>query len=107
MLAYNMGADPIVEEGDVFTAFIPDARSLRGELGVVNPVDAAIAELLEENGEVRSADVARLSGVSQRTASAHLAKMVESGMLEPIGNTSSRRYVRPHSVEYYRVELSR
>lgn len=89
-----MGADPVVVEGDVFTALIPDARSLQGGPRAANPVDAAIADLLEASGEARSADVAEMAGVSQRTASAHLAKMVESGELEPVGNTNTRRYVR-------------
>ena len=44
---------------------------------------ALIAALLDQDGVVTSSSLAKLAGVSVRTAQRHIKKLVESGMLAP------------------------
>ena len=51
-----------------------------------------IMRLLEEFGEMKSADVAEILGVSQRAASKALKKLVDIGAVESTGANRNRAY---------------
>lgn len=90
-----MGADPVLTEGDIFTAVIPDGRSgglTRKPEG--GRVGAAVEAMLDSTGAVTSAAVAEAVGVSSRTARSYLAEQVRKGSLVAVGNTNNRSYVR-------------
>ena len=73
------GSEPLLEDGDVFRAHVattsPRVRASSGDMA------ALIAALLDQDGVVTSSSLAKLAGVSVRTAQRHIKKLVESGML--------------------------
>ena len=93
-----LGADAILEEGDVFRATIPrtknvseamDARSL----GVPKQQTLdAIASLIERLGEITVKQAASAAGVSTRTAAKYLKAFAEHGRIESDGLQQTRTY---------------
>lgn len=92
-----MGADPVLEEGDVFVARVPDARGRAG-VAPLPDVDvpkretlARIMGLLEAGAGVTPAAAAGAAGVSARTATKYLKALAAAGVVAP------DREVRPRS----------
>lgn len=56
-----------------------------------------IHELLEDQGEVSSGDVASAAGVTRQAAHYHLKRLVEAGELRPVGAGRTRRYTKRFS----------
>lgn len=86
-----MGADPMLEEGDVFKALIPDTNGLLSkggiEDGVTSPdkgrrvdVRKVIETLLSDKEEITVALVAETAGVTKRTARTYLQNMVSESV---------------------------
>lgn len=89
------GSEPVLEEGNVFRALVADERtraSKEGRDGGKGDVDAVIRSALAERGQVTSREIAQVAGVSTRTASEHLKRLVEAGVLQAEGSTNRRRY---------------
>ena len=91
-----MGADPVLEEGDVFVARIPDAR---GSLPPLPEVDvpkretlAAVATLLAGGAPVSVSAAASAAGVTPRTATKYLRALVDAGYATAEGVGRSRTY---------------
>lgn len=101
-----LGAEPELVEGDIFKASIPDAKGLlSGRSATSAPtktasgskrtdVRATIERLLVENDTITIAQVAESAGVTKRTASTHLQKMIKDGTLQTKGTTRDRRFYR-------------
>lgn len=99
-----LGAEPELVEGDIFKASIPDAKGLlSGRSATAAPtktasdskrtdVRATIERLLVENDTITIAQVAESAGVTKRTASTHLQKMIKDGTLQTKGTTRDRRF---------------
>ena len=94
------GSEPVLEEGDVFQAFVssPDIREIPGSKEHSDAgrraVDDAIARLLDANGYATVSGVMQASGASRRTVSRRFAQMTANGVLKAEGATRNRRYVR-------------
>lgn len=101
------GKEPVLEDGDVFKAFVPvpngasgighteSVLSRRVQVDVaqsVDTVDETIARLLAEHGTVSSAEVAQEAQVTVRTALRHLTKLTQSGLICAEGESRNRRY---------------
>lgn len=92
------GSDPVLEEGQVFRAFVEDKREEAGhgrQGGGQSIADEAIAGLLKASGSVSTRELADAEGISTRAALKRLRKLVDAGMLETKGSTNQRRYVLP------------
>lgn len=101
-----LGTDPELIEGDIFKTLIEDAKGIltrepQGSSAERIPskskrvnVRAVIARLLGENDSITVAQVAEAAGVTKRTASTHLQKMLREGLIDAKGETRDRRYCR-------------
>lgn len=79
------GADPVLTDGDMFTAFVPvpfgtvgasnSDRAVRGE----KDLDSVIVELLSQGQSLSVADIVPHTSVSERTIRRHLARLVRIG----------------------------
>lgn len=85
------GGQPSLVEGDVFTATVP--LNATSSAAKKLDVDWVICRMLESNGSLSIPAVASVAGVTERTVRRHVAEMVETGKLEPVGETKARRYV--------------
>lgn len=85
------GGQPVLTEGDVFTALVPVAGTADAAQRL--DVDWVVERMLESYGYVTIPAVANIAGVTERTARRHVSDMVTAGNLEAIGDTRSRRYV--------------
>ena len=92
------GGSPSLTEGDVFVALVP----LRAEnsKGTTIPldVDSAIVRMIETSGYATVANIASVTGVTQRTVRRHISLLVSEGKLKAEGSTRDRRYVRAQTV---------
>ena len=104
------GREPVLEDGDVFRAFVPvpgssvagegPASSASGDAnGGTRPsalpdgrVDRVILGLLSDRGSVSSADVAARAGVTTRTALRHLTRLAQEGVVAVEGDRRNRSY---------------
>lgn len=97
---HYLGADPILEEGDVFRAHVPkrsDVETVRRtppKAGIEKGVPEVIMELVQE-GPVTVARVAEVANVTRRTASSHLNRLAAEGAIVAQGETKNRRYQLP------------
>lgn len=113
--AYS-GADPILEEGDVFKAVVPlqsnsskaiapgieketiDLPAGRALSANRQPnsqggsIEYAVVSMAQERGYAVAADVSKQTGTPPRTVQRALAKMVEAGLLVAQGNTRAKKY---------------
>jgi ATP-dependent DNA helicase RecG len=97
-----MGADPVMVEGDIFRTFIPnthqDAPIPNTETDDKNngkqDVRSVIDFLLQKNDTTTVSEVAKVAGITNRTASRHLKEMIEQGLLRAEGATRNRRYFK-------------
>lgn len=97
-----LGADPVLEDGDVFHAVIADAKGLIGgprggkaaqtARGRRADVDATIMHLVADGRRTTVREVAEAAGVTSRTASEHLRSLCDAGTLEAVGSTRDRGY---------------
>jgi ATP-dependent DNA helicase RecG len=89
-----LGGDPLLEDGDVFRAWIPRDPHNRpaGETNTRIGVNDIIMELVANDAETTVRDVAERAGVTPRTASSHLNALANEGRLEATGSTRDRRY---------------
>lgn len=85
------GGQPILTEGDVFTAWVPIAGT--AEAAQKLDVDWTISHMLEAYGYLTITAVAGISGVTERTVRRHVSNMVKVGRLKAVGETRARRYV--------------
>ncbi|MEC4273323.1 RNA-binding domain-containing protein [Adlercreutzia sp. R25] len=90
------GADPVLEEGDVFKARIPrgedsHAKSKTGN-SLKEGVRLAIIALLEERKSLTAGEVAAELRISSKTAAKYLKELVAEGLAEADGNVRTRRY---------------
>lgn len=85
------GGQPVLMEGDVFTAKVPIEGSADAASRI--DVDWVIDRMLESYGYVTVPAVANISGVTERTVRRHISERVEAGVLRPTGETRRRRYV--------------
>lgn len=85
------GGQPVLTEGDVFTAWVPIAGT--AETARRLDVDWVISHMLEAYGYLTISAVAGLSGVTERTVRRHVSDMVKAGRLKAVGETRARRYV--------------
>jgi len=99
------GSDPVLEEGEVFKAFIEDGRAKGAldERGIGredgnSTGDAAIDTMLKANGFVTTQQLAEVEGITARAALKRIKKLVDIGVLKAEGSTNRRRYV-PSSEE--------
>lgn len=94
---HYLGADPVLQEGDVFRAHVPKrangetAQEPSQKAGSAKSVPALIMELVQE-GPVTVAHVAEVAGVTKRTASSHLNRLAAEGAIIAHGETKNRRY---------------
>ena len=92
------GMDPELLEGTVFTASIPiyqpslPRRGEPEELATSSNLEIEIAGLVIERGSLTVAEAVE-AGYPRRSAQRAIAKLVDKGVIEPVGNTRSRRYV--------------
>ena len=92
-----LGADPVLQEGDVFVARIP-RDSGTPSMGATPVVTAkattrlAIMALLKERGSLSAVEAAESARVSPKTAAKYLKALVGEGLAEPDGNVRTRRY---------------
>ncbi|MCI2242809.1 RNA-binding domain-containing protein [Adlercreutzia faecimuris] len=97
---HYLGADPILEEGDVFRAHVPKrakdetAREPSRKAESAKGVPAIVMKLVQE-GPVTVARVAEVAGVTRRTASSHLNRLAAEGVIVAHGETRNRRYELP------------
>lgn len=111
---YSGGGTPILEEGDIFKAFVPtssekmrgtgeprrhSAPEAEGAQGKTDDdryrsIEDIVAELLDCHEGVTVETIINVSGMSRRTVNRHLAKLVDDGEIEPRGATRNRYYVR-------------
>ncbi|MCC6099232.1 MAG: ArsR family transcriptional regulator [Coriobacteriaceae bacterium] len=89
-----LGRDPILEDGDIFRAWIPGDPRNRAEMetNAKIGVDDVIMELVANGAETTVRDVAERASVTPRTASSHLNALANEGLLEATGSTRDRRY---------------
>lgn len=92
-----LGADPVLQEGDVFVARIPrdSGTSSMGATPVVTAKAAtrlAIVALLEERSSLSAVEAAEGAHISPKTAAKYLKALVDEGLAEPDGNMRTRRY---------------
>jgi ATP-dependent DNA helicase RecG len=92
------GMEPELVEGTVFTARVPVYRpsapgsgETEGSPSPLNLEDE-IARLVAERGSLSVAEAVE-AGYPRRSAQRAIAKLVDRGIVEPVGNTRSRRYV--------------
>ena len=112
------GREPVLEDGDVFRAFVPvpeDNTGMRGEAAGApawngfradavsddgartsvskgNGIDGTILGMLSERSSVSSADVAAMVGVTPRTALRHLTRLAREGRIVAEGSNRNRTY---------------
>lgn len=101
-----LGAEPKLIEGDIFKASIPDAKGLLSGRSAAAAstkavreskrvdVRATIERLLVENDTITIAQVAESAGVTKRTASTYLQKMLKEGAIRTRGTTKDRQFYR-------------
>lgn len=92
-----LGADPVLQEGDVFVARIPrdSGTPSMGATPVVTAKAAtrlAIVALLEERSSLSAVEAAEGAHISPKTAAKYLKALVDEGLAEPDGNMRTRRY---------------
>lgn len=94
-----LGADPVLEEGDVFVACVPRAvppaasAPKAEEIGVPKQRTLdAIAHLFEISENVSVADAAEAAGVSEKTATKYLKALVDAGFARAVGEERTRSY---------------
>ena len=77
------GGQPVLTEGDVFTAWVPVAGT--AEVAQKLDVDWTISHMLEAYGYLTITAVAGISGVTGRTVRRHVSSMVKAGRLRAVG----------------------
>lgn len=88
--AYSGGAPSLIE-GSVFRARIPLVRE--ESAAVVDPrVEQFVTALINEKGFATTVDVRDGLPMEHKKAQRELGKLVETGVLVPVGNTRARRY---------------
>lgn len=95
-----LGADPVLQEGDVFVARIPrNSETLGAAATVATAAKAAkaatrlaIMALLKERGSLSAVEAAEGARISPKTAAKYLKALVGEGLAEPDGNVRTRRY---------------
>lgn len=91
-----MGGDPTLVDGVVFRATVPDADGAlyTGVTAVkqLGDIDQAILELAASRRSFTLAEAAEATGVSKRSASAHISALIEAGKLVGEGSTRNRRF---------------
>ncbi|MBW3091143.1 RNA-binding domain-containing protein [Bifidobacterium miconisargentati] len=103
------GREPVLEDGDVFRAFVPvpdgGARDAAAHMPVVpsaeekppttrktGRIDAVILDMLSDGGTISSMEASERLGVTSRTALRHLTGLVRTGVLVAEGAGRGRRY---------------
>lgn len=95
------GADPVLTDGDVFTAFVPlssEHQSVpKHEVSAVSDsstqdLDTVIVGLLKQGRALSTAEIAPHVSVSERTIRRHLAQLVAQGTIQVAG-TRPYKYV--------------
>lgn len=91
-----MGGDPILVDGVVFRATVPDADGVLYTGATVvkqlGDIDQAILELAASRRSFTLAEAAEAAGVSKRSASAHISALIEVGKLFGEGSTRNRQF---------------
>ena len=92
-----LGADPVLQEGDVFVARIPRSNETPSTTtAVATAMKAttrlAIMTLLKERGSLSAVEAADGVHISPKTAARYLKALVGEGLAEPDGNVRIRRY---------------
>ena len=91
-----MGGDPILVDGVVFRATVPDADGVLYTGATVvkqlGDIDQAILELAASRRSFTLAEAAEAAGVSKRSASAHISALIEAGKLFGEGSTRNRQF---------------
>lgn len=84
------GGTPSLIEGNVFKALVPIEKK------PTSSNDAAmllVEQKINEKGFVTTVDLRDGLGITHKTAQRELAKLVENGVIQPVGNTRGRKYV--------------
>ena len=92
------GKRPELMEGTVFTASVPVYRptdqpaSMASDAPSSSNLAAEIASLVSQRGSLTVSEAVR-AGYPRRTAQRALSKLVDEGVIAPVGNGRARRYV--------------
>ena len=88
------GAEPVLEDGDFFSAFIPVPGALPGQRHATGDgtFEAAVVAFLRSRGVATAAEIADATVEAPRTTRRKLASMVNSGAIERIGAGRSTAY---------------
>ena len=78
------GKVPVLEDGDVFRAYVPVEYG--AETRGADSARVLALSIVERDGYVTSASLAAAAGVTSRTAQRHIKKLVEDGTLAPSEN---------------------
>ena len=78
------GKVPVLEDGDVFRAYVPVEYG--AETRGADSARVLALSIVERDGYVTSASLAAAAGVTSRTAQRYIKKLVEDGMLAPSEN---------------------
>ncbi|KFI53837.1 RNA-binding domain-containing protein [Bifidobacterium callitrichos] len=109
------GREPVLEDGDVFRAFVPApgpdigaegaSAVTRARVSTDNgsgtsapsggEVDVAILRMLSARDRISSSDVAAMTGVTSRTALRHLTRLSQEGRIIAEGGKRNRAYRLP------------
>lgn len=86
------GGVPLLIEGNVFKSTVPIAEVKKAVQ--INPTVAKLVEKeLNKKGYVTTVDVRDGIGIEHKAAQRELGKLVENGVVTPVGNTRARRYI--------------
>ncbi|MEG0016405.1 MAG: putative DNA binding domain-containing protein [Gordonibacter sp.] len=94
---------PELVEGDFFKTSIPIRKNVLAEAKIslmpydpntIHSIADAIEAMLNGLGYATPAEIAKMSGLSSKTAKRHLAAMMEQGILVAEGTTRDRKYRR-------------
>ncbi len=89
--AYSGGV-PMLIEGSVFKASVPIVD--RKKKVIVNPaVVRAVERALNDKGYITTVEIRDGLGMDHKAAQRELAKLVENGVLDAVGNTRARKYI--------------
>ena len=83
---------PSLIEGSVFRADVALKPSFK-EVSIDPRISRMVTECINDKGFVTTVDIRDGMGIEHKMAQRELAKLVDKGILAPIGNTRGRRYI--------------
>jgi len=89
--AYS-GEEPTLIEGNVFKASVP-LTARKAHISINPAISEFVEKTIDKKGYVTTVDVREGLRIDHKAAQRELAKLVELGIVHPIGNTRARKYL--------------